>query len=331
MKYGSLLIGFEYIRSNSAENTHENLWKPLPGIPVDLYQAYSHSKTISKNILVFTDINKDYHTSILKRAILEGYVDSNLLSFIEDIKEKKHHQLYNSKKINGYDMNNFDTVISKFVQNIDRLFIYYTGHGKNGNMILPDYTQVSLDYLKDLISKYSNKKCECVIILDCCESNGMSLPYQYKKLDQDNNTNIDKKPLKGFKLVHKNFIHQHILCLSSSQLTENSSATRSGSIFTRIFFDYMNKNKNKPIRLDNLMEYLYINNEGTTIYYSYTNLNLLWSWFCKNQHHNLSIEMDHNNSIITVTINGSQKTIEDSSSMRDYLRYYQQGRYDSIY
>ena len=48
MSYASLLIGFED-------------WKTLPGIPGDLYQAYKYSQNITKNIIVFTDLYKDYH------------------------------------------------------------------------------------------------------------------------------------------------------------------------------------------------------------------------------------------------------------------------------
>ena len=48
--------------------------------------------------MVFTDINKDHNTSILQRAILDGHVDSGLLSFIEDINDNKQYTMY--KQIN---------------------------------------------------------------------------------------------------------------------------------------------------------------------------------------------------------------------------------------
>ena len=64
MRYGILLIGFEYKRSKK--------WNTLPGIPVDLYQVYRYFSSISRNILVVTDVNKDYKTTVLKKAILDG-------------------------------------------------------------------------------------------------------------------------------------------------------------------------------------------------------------------------------------------------------------------
>ena len=76
----AILIGFEY--------TNE---KKLPGIIVDLYQAYCFLKKNNwkdNEIKILTDIKKDAETQILKSAILEKTVNSDILSFIEDIDRK---------------------------------------------------------------------------------------------------------------------------------------------------------------------------------------------------------------------------------------------------
>lgn len=285
MKYGVLLIGFEYINSNT--------WKFLPGIPIDLYQVYKYVSNITKNILVYTDMTKDYNTSILQKAILDGYVNSGLLSFIEDIKDSNQYILYKSELSNKYIINNFDKVIKKFIKNVDRLVIYYTGHGKSGDIILPDNTHVSLSYIKSLI-----KSDQTIVILDCCESNGMNLPYYY-------NNNF-------FKLNNNNFISNEIICISSTNSDENSSATNTGSLFTRNLFQYLSNNSSFSVKsLVNI-----------NIYTSYPNIKLIWNWFTKKKHNNLDIVFDDNNSLITITLNNSQPTLDKSLSINDYIRYY---------
>lgn len=314
MKCGVLLIGFEYMKTKR--------WKTLPGIPADLYQVYRYcqSKSITKNILVFTDVNRDYKTDVLKRAILDGYVDSNLLSFIEDTKDRNQHELYKSSKKSGYNVNNFDRVIRDFVKDLDRLLIYYTGHGKDGDLILPDNTHVSLDYFRDLIVSHVTTNSQIVTIFDCCQSNGMKLPYLYS----NGNYNLNSQ----------NFVRPSVICISSTQVDQDSTATRSGSLFTRLLFGYLYNKPNQTYSIDNLMclDEDYDNKNVTiTIHSSYPNIKFLWSWVTRNPHNNLDISFDPDNSIITVTLNDCQSTIDKSTSMNNYIRYHHDGRYDTIH
>jgi len=315
MRYGALLIGFEY--------TNSNTWKKLPGISVDLYQVYRYTKNITKNILVFTDIDKDYNTSILQRAILDGYVDSELLSFLEDIKDRKQYTKYISNQKGGYTTNNFDKTIQNFVKNLDRLVVYYSGHGKNGDVILPDNTHVSLSYLRQLLVDNVTTECQIVSILDCCESNGMQLSYYY-----DPEYSI-------FKLYNSDtFMINNIICISSSKNDEDSSATRSGSLFTRMLFGYLynnyNNNGNNKEHSKEHNKYILISDikNGSNIYSSYPNNVLLFGWFTRSDHNNIDITIDNNNSIIKIILNNSQPTIDKSSNVNEYLRYHHNGRYN---
>ena len=303
MRYGVLLIGFEYIQTDK--------WKTLPGISVDLYQVYKYFSHITTNIKVFTDVDKDYRTSVLQKAILDGYVDSGLLSFVEDIKDQNQHSLYHSQKKNGYIMNNFDNVIKTFITDLDKLIIYYTGHAKGGNIILPDNTQVSLDYIREILTKTSPDS-QILSILDCCQSSGMTLPYIWSD---------------GIhRLNSHNFIRQRILCLSSSVIDEDSIATQSGSLFTRSLFSYLKNNKNNIITLDTLAKHM--SNYTFIIHASYPNIKMLWSWITKEVHSNIDIDVGE---LITVTLENCHDTMEKSTTMKDYFRYHQYGRYDSIY
>lgn len=301
MRYGVLLIGFEYDRSKK--------WKTLPGIPVDLYQVYRYCQSITRNILVFTDVDRDYKTTVLRQAILDGYVDSNLLSFIEDIKEKKQHRVYKSEKKNGYRMNNFDDVVKDFVMGLDKLILYYTGHAKGGNIILPDNTQVALDYVREILSK-TNVDSQILSILDCCQSDGMTLPYIWSD-------NI-------YRLNSNNFLPQQIICLSSSMLNEDSTATRSGSVFTRDLFGYL-ETHDSVVTINELTKL----EEPPIIYSSYPQLKKLWNWITMVGSNNIEIYID--DTVITITLENSHSTMEQSATMKDYLRYHQHGRYDSIY
>lgn len=308
--YVSLLIGFEYINSKE--------WKSLPGIPVDLYQAYVNSMKISKNIKVFTDLTKDYRTTILQRAIIDGYADSNLLSFIEDIKEKQQYILYQSEKKNNYVVNNFENVITNVLRNdrnkdVTHIFIYFTGHAKNGHIILPDDTHVSLTHLKDLIVSNTNPDCQIVVILDCCQSNGMDLPYIFNG---------------NYKLNNYNFINPSIICFSSSQIDEDSSASRSGSVFTRnifnVIFGFPSQTSDSQNNINDGGKILPIKSLfhkiKCTIYCSYPE-NILWAWVSGYNKNNMNITIDNYNSTISVVLNNCHNTINGSASISDYLRY----------
>ncbi len=286
MKYGCLLIGFEYKNIDT--------WRTLPGIPVDLYKVYLWSKNICNNINVLTDINKDYNTTRLKKAIIDGYVDSNLLSFIEDTKTQKHHTLFVTHNTNNYISNNFETVIGDFIDGLDRIFVYFTGHCKNGHIILPDNTHISLDHIRDILSK--NRQAQIIIILDCCESNGMSLPFIY-------NTR--------YKLNSLHFIKPEIICLNSSHVGQDANATLSGSPFTRDLFQYLNKNTNKIVKIKDL--------DNIVITASHPNLNVLWSWFNHKIKTNMNVIIYNN--VVNIILHECCSTIEKSSSMKNYLRY----------
>jgi len=298
MKCGILMIGFEYSKSKK--------WKTLPGISVDLYQAYQYFNTLTKHIMVFTDMKTDHQTSVLQNAILNGYVDSGLLSFVEDMKESKQYTYYKSKTKNNYTINNFDKTVKNFIENVDKLIIYYTGHGKNGKIILPDNTQVGLDYVRDLIN---SNKVEIISIFDCCQSNGMKLPYRFIK--------------NRFKLNTTHFTSGNIISISSSQVDDDSETTQSGSVFTRILFQYLKQNKN-IISIFDIYTYLKKHIKTTTIDSSYPNTKLLFNWFVSDKYikNNISINVDTNNSVIKIKLNNCQPTLKNSASMKDYIRYH---------
>lgn len=281
-----ILIGFEY------NNLHNPDIDFLPGIPIDLYQVYSFIKNIpgekykTDNITVFTDIKKDYKTKILKNAIIEGIVDSGLLSFFEDIKELNQYVEFKSQ--NYY--NNFEhTIKSLFSNTNDKICIYYTGHAINENIIFPDGSLYSFSRLVKFISKCSNKYTEIMIIMDCCNGIGLNLPYVL-------NDNI-------YRLTYGKhiFVLPKIICISSSTKMEKSLATKNGSLFTRNLFQLLSNELNISLRdlLNKINRLKHINLQKVTIHASYPTLKIIWGWFYG--YAPISVTIDSDTSSIEVT------------------------------
>ena len=195
----AILIGFEY-----------NSSKKLPGITVDLYQVYQFLKRKGwkdDEIVVFTDIKKDPHTKILKNSILEKNVDSGILAFIAELKEKKQYFQYTCHN----HFNNFESIFSSPVNN---LFVYYTGHSKDGNIILPNQALITFTTFTKILCKYNEIFC----ITDCC-SGGISLPFVCHE--------------KIYRFENEVFVKPKIISIASSLETENSVTSISGSFFTK--------------------------------------------------------------------------------------------------
>lgn len=222
----AILIGFEYFGD-----------KKLPGILIDLYLAYKF--LINNNnlkITIISDIKRDSNTKLVRSAILEKLVDSNILSFVKDSKELG---IYKEFKSSGY-YNNLDSFLSQIEH--DKLFIYYTGHSKNGNIMLPNGSLYSLDTFRLQISKAQSVLC----ILDCCESTGLNLPFRLidgvYRLENIKYSDNDSTPK-----YLTNFTKSKIVCISSSLSEQDSFVLKTGSIFTRYIFSLLQDMKNKSL------------------------------------------------------------------------------------
>lgn len=126
------------------QNRSEKLY--LPGIIVDLYQAYLFILNMYPDyIIVITDIMNDQKTSILMKAIVDSIVDADILTFIENIKKKDQYYLYQNVQML---INKIMTISYK----ADKLFIYYTGHAQNGDIILPNNEKLLMKDFREVLS-----------------------------------------------------------------------------------------------------------------------------------------------------------------------------------
>jgi hypothetical protein len=318
-----LLIGFSY-GEDSDINYVDPDRSPLPGIIVDLYQAYIMSKNMKPDrIIIATDIVRDQQTSVLVNSMLDSTVDTGVLSFIETIQSKDRYRRFTGK-------NDFIDTMKMCLQDADEAFIYYTGHVSDGYFLFPmdgidvdleenienpeiilkeesrprsktkvqnldtytytvlkqpgvlrayheayqhnqdeDKTKISLTEYKEIIINSVKRKCKLFIVMDCCNSNGLDLPFQMKDAIYRLTPND----------IHT-FVSQEIICISSTMLDEHSIASRDGSIFTRSLFFNL---RQQHVSLHDLISIVGMEcssrfSQTTTIHSSYPNLKYIWSW-----------------------------------------------------
>lgn len=214
----ALLIAFEYT------------FNSLTGAIVDLYHAYKWCKSFDCNIHVLTDISniKDAHN--LQNVVERKIADPELIGFYYKIP---------SKTI----VTNRSTLLNKIINILqvgipdNKLIIYYSGHGVKDSMVMPDRTLLPFVDFRDNILQILHPYIEIFWILDCCNPNGLHLPYKL-----EGNTFV----LSPSKIE---CISQPILLITSSEANEKSIATRAGSVFSRHLFLLLTllNNEDKPI------------------------------------------------------------------------------------
>lgn len=264
-----ILIGFEY--KNDI----------LPGTLIDLYQCYSWSKSFGCNIYTLTDI-KEVNIELLHNAIDNKLANKDILNFYNII-----------NPIIIFD-NLFDELLKILNKEIldDKLIIYYTGHGVlYDNLVMPDETLISMKKLKSIILENVKITTEIFIILDCCNPDGMGLPFKLK----NNLFGLSSTDIKSI-----DFIEHKILLITSSANHQKSVATQLGSLFTRYLFkilidmnqydkSYITK-ENIPLTINRNLQRLSSNlachirklhtgyQQNISIYSSYIIDPILWIW-----------------------------------------------------
>lgn len=267
-----LLIGFEYKKSLN--------WSTLPGIIIDLYLIYKFFyKSNPDKISTITDIVYDVETKILKQAIFDQIVDENILEFIDTLKENNQHLVY-------FDLETFKMQIKNSCINASQLVIYYTGHSKDGYMILPNETILAFDEFRLNVLSYCKSNADVLIITDCCQGTGMGFPYQLI---------LNNEPI--YRLtpnLNKVFPKQNIICISSAMKDEDSAATKEGSFFTQTLYLLLSENiRDLSVLLNKLISNCNSKHPQTAmIHSSYPNIKLLFKWIYKKT--NLKINYDPN-------------------------------------
>lgn len=269
----AVIIGFSYDNNLYGRSTDRTF---LPGILIDIYRSYKYveSVTSNKNITVITDLVMDPNITDLKESIVKSIVDLEIINTIRDLDVKGYLHSFSSKA-------DLLIKVKSVCKNCRKIFIYYTGHALNGNILLPlsnlevcyKYNRIvdssiSFSVLRDIICSNSKKNAEIFSILDCCNSNGFDLPY---------------KIINGvFRLTMKSnkvYPTQKFICLSSTSSDEVSASSKNGSIFTNIFFDNFGVERSLINLLGIVLEECKMKFDQTvTVNSTYPDLKLIWKW-----------------------------------------------------
>lgn len=253
----AIIIGFEYVD------------KPLTGALIDIFNAYKWCNSFCDNIFVITDITKVTDITNLISAVNDGFATKKLFTFYDKI-----------TKILVNTSVELSLTIIKILENLlfdDKLVIYYTGHGHKSAMVMPDKSSLPFVELRDIVTNLTPPKLEIFWILDCCNPNGMCLPFVFNK---------GEFRLTSTELSSLYFVSQPILLITSSNNEEKSLATNHGSLFSRYLFNILNNmgNSNRNLRklINNLSSSIKKMCTGysqtVSIYSSYVFDPILWMW-----------------------------------------------------
>lgn len=269
----ALLIGFQY------QDDPEDY---LPGILVDLYLAYQAITEMKVDrFLMITDIRSDLALDLLTRALSDSIIDSGILSFIEEAREKKFYCLYHSQS-------EFIAQISEIVGGGSQIFVYYTGHGDNGDMLLPSGDgpahKLSMYSFRKSIENHSLPKSQIFFLMDCCSDTQMKLPYRMS--DGKYKLTVDTKDVTDVKehglttaLKSIKFSKHNIICLSSVGNDGSAHITEKGSFFTQSFFACWKQQRifrHLIVDIENFRSDLA--KEKVTCYTSDPQLGYIWGW-----------------------------------------------------
>lgn len=275
----ALLIGFEYT------------FNSLTGAIIDLYQAHKWCQSFDCNINILTDIEFIRDPVNLQNVVDQKLADSDLLTFYSRIIPKI--------------VTGANTLLSTIINILrtgvpdSKLIIYYSGHGVKDSMVMPDKALLPFVDFRDNILNNLDPYVEIFWVLDCCNPNGLHLPY---KLDRNQ---FVMSPTKI------QCVTQPILLITSSEANEKSIATKSGSVFSRYLFRLLTlmnipseliikkrtvtlptgKNRNLRRLIGNLSSSIRKMHTGysqtVSIYSSYIIDPILWMWIGSNKDYDI--------------------------------------------
>lgn len=206
--------------------------KKLEGAIFDLYKSIRWCETVGYNITVITDIT-------LTQEII------NTLIFLE-LKEDVYNFLTIINNATIHTITNTQDFLKSLTSSItlNKTFIYYSGHGINNHMLMPNNDSLPFTTFRNIILKNPN---DIFCVLDCCNPQGLHLPFKYT----NNTFTLSDKEIKCIK--------QNILLITSCDSNEKSISSPTGSIFTKFFFKNLYCPYGKKLNIKSLIHDISIN------------------------------------------------------------------------
>lgn len=270
----SILIGFEYKDD------------VLPGAIIDLYHCYKWCESFNCEIKVLTDIT-EVDNKLLHQAINNNLAKKDILKFYDKI---------DPIIINNNLVDEIIKILSNGI-NDNKLIVYYSGHGVlNDNLVMPSKNLISMNKIKNIILENIDLSVEIFIVLDCCNPNGMRLPFKLEN-------NLFKLSTKEFDSI--DFVEHRILLITSASNYQKSVATEVGSLFSRYLFQILSNMNDKydkieiPLQINRNLQRLTSNlsceikkmstgyQQNISIYSSYIIDPVLWMWLGSDKNHDI--------------------------------------------
>lgn len=282
------------------------MFNSLKGALIDLYLSYQWCKKYNYDIYVFTDITMidDNH---ITGAINNKIVDYEIKFFFDDIEKK----FFINNKISL--ILEIITILKQGVPD-GKLIIYYSGHGVKDSMVMPNRELLPFIDFKNNILDVLDSYIEIFCILDCCNPNGLYLPYKF------NHNTFTLSPSKI------EFITQPFLLITSSNTDEKSIATNHGSLFTNSLFKLLSDEKSRLRNLSKLINNLKssIKNfhsgyyQTVSVYSSYIIHPILWTWIGSRKSYDIVSDL----SLTVLTIRPLEKTPTTHYNAKFYFNPY---------
>ena len=302
------------IRDSPKRDTTESR-SYLPGMITDIYMAYKKSLEINATkIIIVTDIIDNVHPLVLLESVNRGITKTDIFNFTEQIKRDGYWFPYINKE-------RLLSCLDEACTGADKLFFYYTGHLSEDRILLPlhnehfSYAYTStVDSMLDIkeinisLLNVTANSCSIIYVLDCCNFDGMELPY-YLGISDANIGNTGKNDglyKLGFSR-EKLFTNKKVICISSARNIENSVSSKIGSLFSNEFFKLVTKKNltgDRKLRdwrnvlnslNENCKKASKRNDNATTIkqtvkiYSSFPNEYLVWRWFVDGSNLNIRL------------------------------------------
>jgi hypothetical protein len=239
---------------------------------------------------VITDITEYTNNRNIQTAIANKITDPKLSTFYDTMPSKTVVQHGNAL------MQIIMDVLRHGVPD-NKLVVYYSGHGVKESMVMPDKSLLPFIDFRDNVLNSVPLQVEIFWILDCCNPNGMHLPFKL-----ENNAFV-LSPTKIECALNP------ILLITSSEIHEKSIATSLGSLFSRYLFRILRQlnedhtsaiipnrtNRNLRRLVGSLVGSIRGAHSGyaqtVSMYSSYITDPVLWMWIGSNKDYDIAIDM----------------------------------------
>jgi hypothetical protein len=278
MKKAAILLGFAY----SGESA-------LPGIHIDLYRMYECCRKAQFDFIhVVTDIASigTTHEDVdaVQDLITQHEVGQDIYVFVEELERKGILSRYSG-------VSNLVSKIMDCAKRADNVLFYFTGHGKDRSLQLPQGNSLTFDRLFSTLFWNSTQEHQIFVVLDCCHNDNIHMPFvleeeRFKLRPVTSYTENEEK---------RNYFQGDILCLVSSLSSQKSYTSPQGSVFTQVLSKCL---ANKEQKCSSIVSAINAQSKkmGTEarVYSSSPCLYRLWPWVFRRSSLDFFLDFDNN-------------------------------------